>query len=64
MAAYDSQFSCPLGMGAIQNRNNLECQTFPMRISYFASVSLSKGQLISKCPFGGFKSIKEPTKFL
>ena len=25
---------------------------------------LGKGQLISKCPFGVFKSPKKPTKFL
>ena len=29
-----------------------------------SKITLIKGQLISKCPFGVFKSLKKPTKFL
>ena len=34
---------------------------FPLH--YVNKKSLLKGQLISKCPFGVFKSLKKPTKY-
>ena len=39
-----------------------KCIKFISTVSLCSSL-LAKGQLISKCPFGVFKSSKKPTKF-
>ena len=36
----------------------------PKLLAKYHPASLSKGQLISKCPIGVFKSPKRPTKFI
>ena len=41
-------------------RRNYECEDCGNELE----IRNAKGQLVSKCPFGVFKSLKKPTKFV